>query len=313
MRAHRVSVALVTFCLIFPNLLRGQTTSARQAESNRVSFTLQFRITGKPGTEKVVLTALMPKTLEGRQKILSTKYSLRPEKEFEENGNKYARFVVNNPVGLQVINAEVEAELYRYDLSIAPNRRHAAESKERLAPWLKAEKFIEVDAKEIKQAAKSITGADEFDTIRNIMLFVHQKVRYSGFDETDHGAMWAMQNGKGDCTEFTDLFVALCRAKNIPARVWDGYTIDEVKKGDTPKHVRAEVYTRRYGWVPFDPLHVARKSAAFDALKPIFIYFDNQRNDATIENFHFSSYRYFGKPIDYDSGILVTAVREMKR
>jgi transglutaminase-like putative cysteine protease len=313
MSSHRAFVAILTLCLAAPGSALAQAGLANPADANRVSFTLSFRATGKQGTSKVVVTALMPKSIEGRQKIVKIKYAPKPESEFEENGNKYARFVLNNPVGLQVITAEVEAELYRYDLTMAGKRRHELESKERLAPWLKAEKFIEVDAKEIKQAARSISGADDIDTLRNIMAFVHQKVRYSGFDETDHGALWALQNGKGDCTEFSDLFVALCRAKNIPARVWEGYTVDEVKNGDTPKHVRAEVYTRRYGWVPFDPLHVARRNALFESLKPIYVYLGNQRNDATIQNYHFAAYHYFGQPITFETGIAVTARRETRR
>jgi transglutaminase-like putative cysteine protease len=313
MLSHRTFALILTLCLSVPSSAFAQAVTADPADACRVSFTLSFRVTGKPGTDKAVVTALMPRTIEGRQKIVRIKYTPKPESEFEESGSKYARFVLNSPVGPQVITAEVEAELYRFDLSTAGKRRHEPESRERLSQWLKSEKFIESDGKEIKQAARSIAGADEIDTIRNIMSFVHQKVRYSGFDDADRGALWALQNGKGDCTEFSDLFVAVCRAKNIPARVWEGYTINEVKDGDTPKHIRAEVYTRKYGWVPFDPLHVARKDATFESLKPIYVYFSNRRNDATLQNYHYATYRYFGKPIDFETGITVTSRRETRR
>src|SRR5262249_4966385 len=158
-----------------------QAPSARLAETSRVSFTLQYRVTGKPGTDEVVLTALVPKTIENRQKILSTKYSLRPEKEFEENGNKYARFVLEKPAGMQVVSVKVEAELYRYDLTVAGREQRRMESKEKLKPWLVSEKFIEKDAPEILAAAKQIAVGDELDMVRAIMVFVHQRLRYSGF------------------------------------------------------------------------------------------------------------------------------------
>jgi transglutaminase-like putative cysteine protease len=309
MQSHRAFVGLLTLCLISPSLLHAQATTARPAETSRVSLTLQYRITGKPGTDRVVLTALVPKTLEGRQKILSVKYSVRPEKEFEENGNKYARFALEKPAGLQLVSVNVAADLYRYDLTVAAREQRRTESKEKLKPWLVQEKFIEKDAPEVLAAAKLIPVGDELDMVRAIMAFVHQKVRYTGFDDTDHGAVWALKNGRGDCTEFSDLFVAICRAKNIPARVWEGYMTSDVAKNDTPKHIRVEVYTKQHGWVPFDPLHVARKNATFEILKPNFLYLSSQRNDTILQNYHFASYRYFGQPVTFETGFTVGSPR----
>jgi transglutaminase-like putative cysteine protease len=312
MRLYRLAVAVFVLGLGC-KYATGDQTAFATPDGYRVSFTVKFRITGRQGTEKVVLTAPVPKSIEGRQKIVQVKCSPKPEREWEEKGVKFARFVLNNPAGLQLVTMDVEAELYRYDLGIASKRRRGElESKDQLKAWLKAEKFLEVDAKEIQQAARSIGGADEIDKIRNIMAFVHAKVRYSGFDPEDHGATWALKNGRGDCTEFCDLFVALCRAKDIPARIWDGYLIDEIAPGDTAKHSRVEVYTRKYGWVPFDPLHVARKNATFEALKPVYVFFDPHRSDAVLENHHFFSYRYFGAPVQFDSEFAVTARRELK-
>src|SRR5262245_37992460 len=314
MRSRLVCVAIVTVCLVLPISVRGQAPAGQTAETRRVSFTLSYRITGQPGTEKAVVTALVPKSIDGRQKILKVKYSQRPEREFEEKGNKYARFVLLEPAGVHTVTMDVDAALYRYDLTVASKRKKGEpENKERLKPWLAQEKFIEKDAPEIQQAAKSITGTDEIETLQNIMAFVNRKVRYSGFDDTDRGALWALKNGRGDCTEYSDLFAALCRAKNIPARVWEGFLTNEVQRGDTAKHIRVEAYTRKYGWVPFDPMHVARRTATFDSLKPVYVYLSSQRNDPQLQNYHYVAYRYFGKPITLDSSFAVTATEEAKR
>jgi len=74
MRSERVFVAILTLCLTASGLLHAEGPTARLEESSHVSFTLQYRITGKEGTDKVVLTALVPKTLEKRQKIVKTRY-----------------------------------------------------------------------------------------------------------------------------------------------------------------------------------------------------------------------------------------------
>jgi hypothetical protein len=59
------------------------------------------------------------------------------------------------------------------------------------------------------------------------------------------GAVWAAQHGKGDCEEYTSLFIALCRANGIPARaVW------------IPGHCYAEFYLEddkgKGHWFPCD-------------------------------------------------------------
>ena len=81
MRSRLVCVAVLTVYLAIPNGVRGETPAARPAEARHVSFTLSFHITGQAGTEKAVFTALVPQSIEGRQKIVKVKYSHRPERE----------------------------------------------------------------------------------------------------------------------------------------------------------------------------------------------------------------------------------------
>src|SRR5262245_58575990 len=123
MSLTRISVVFLALCLLAPAGARGENGAAGQPDGRRVSFTLQYRITGKQGTDKVVLTALVTKSIEGRQRILKMKYTPRPEAEFEEKGNKYARFVLSRPAGLQVVTIDVDAELYRFDLTVAARTR----------------------------------------------------------------------------------------------------------------------------------------------------------------------------------------------
>lgn len=149
---------------------------------------------------------------------------------------------------------------------------------------------MEKDAPEIKQIAKTLLGKTEEETVRNTIAFVGKTLRKGPFDGADHGAVWALQNKEGDCTEFADLFLALCRANSVPARYRNGYLIHDVPKEDTPKHDWAEVYIAKYGWVPFDPLHTTQRGiATVNTLRPVYVYLDNQRTNAV-----FGKYHYFG-------------------
>lgn len=74
------------------------------------------------------------------------------------------------------------------------------------------------------------------------------------------GALWALENRTGDCSEHAFLFVALCRAINIPANFINGiYTGNinatswGVQNYTDIGHDWAEVYLPSQGWVWVDP------------------------------------------------------------
>ena len=155
--------------------------------------------------------------------------------------NRYAKFVFKEPQRHEKVKIRVKAELYRYDLLSAK-----AETGEELAEddrredFLKQERYIESDQDEIREIAAGLEGDTEMDVVRQIYDYVLDHMEYVVSGKDDKGARVALERGKGDCTEYADLFVAICRARDIPARVVTGYTV----KVDTAtsKHNWAEVY-----------------------------------------------------------------------
>ena len=102
-----------------------------------------------------------------------------------------------------------------------------------------------------------------------------------------------MDKKEGDAAEFADLFTTLCRAKNFPARVVEGFI--NKQKGGNPKHCWSEVYIERYGWIPFDTAGGVNNTAKFDLLQSNYIYLSFSRNDAILEESHYYWYRQFGE------------------
>jgi transglutaminase-like putative cysteine protease len=299
-------IPLVLLCCA-PATSPAQATRRNVPDAYRVSFTIRLGITAQPGTRRVTLTVLVPRTLPGRQKVLAVGYSLDPVKLFEEGGNRYARFVLEKPGKSTDLTVTVDAEVYRCDLGTATaartNRRR--EKKETLAKWLIDERYLEKNAAAIKEAAKKLRGKTAEETVRKTMAFVVETLRRGPFDPASHGAVWALQKKVGDCTEFADLFVALCRANDVPARFCEGYLIHDIPRGDTPKHDWAEAYLDGCGWVPFDPAHVKAGSATVERLRPIYVYLDNQRNNKTLDNHHYFSYRYEGGKVQVNETFLL--------
>jgi len=119
--------------------------------------------------------------------------------------------------------------------------------------FLLSEKYIESNATEIKQISKKLIGGNDLETAENIYKWVSDNLKYAGYIKNNRGALWAIKNGKGDCTEFMYLFVALCRANGIPARGIAGYHINKNTIVDASDyHNWAEFYVDGF-WRISDP------------------------------------------------------------
>ncbi|MFW9855386.1 MAG: transglutaminase-like domain-containing protein [Candidatus Thorarchaeota archaeon] len=80
------------------------------------------------------------------------------------------------------------------------------------------------------------------------------------------GAIKALRTGRGDCDEFTDLFVTYARARGIPARRLTGFAIT---RSDLTPHAWAEVFSPTFGWIPVDLARnvIGRHSIEYAILK----------------------------------------------
>jgi len=92
--------------------------------------------------------------------------------------------------------------------------------------------FIESKHERIVQVANTLAEkhADQcaWDQVEAIYDWVRENVEYK-FDRKIHSCLDALDSGHGDCEELSSLFIAICRARDIPARaVWiPGHTYPE--------------------------------------------------------------------------------------
>jgi len=127
------------------------------------------------------------------------------------------------------------------------------------------------------------------------MKLVQSTLRRAKHRSKQLGALGALKQKIGDCTEHSDLFVALCRAKGIPARICDGYIMNP-NKGVTPRHMWAEFYSKRLGWIPVDPFLLESGRPSFGKLSNKYVYSTRIRNDKILEGNEFCVYRFYGRP-----------------
>jgi len=154
-------------------------------------------------------------------------------------------------------------------------------SSELYMKYTQPEEFIESNSTEIVEKAREITG-DESDPHRKARLIYNFVVSYLRYEiqEDEKGALWALEHGIGDCSEYSYLFAALCRAAGIPARVQAGFAFHYMNEVLKDGHMWAEYYLENYGWIPVDATW-----QLFDA----------------IDNKHFSSIKSIPEVIPYSN------------
>lgn len=137
-----------------------------------------------------------------------------------------------------------------------------------LKKYLQKSPLIEIQSSKIKELAEQFAAPEESDwkRVEKIFHWVRDNIEYK-FDEKLRGALYAVENSRGDCEEMTSLFVALCRLNGIPARsVW------------VPGHCYPEFYLEEDGVGVWFPCQVAGASPDFGEMaemRPILQKGDN--------------------------------------
>ncbi|MCK9401056.1 MAG: hypothetical protein M0Q51_13830 [Bacteroidales bacterium] len=107
----------------------------------------------------------------------------------------------------------------------------------------------------IRRAVSQAVG-DEMNPywiMRNIFDYINDNMYYemTGGWNT---APTVLARGNGSCSEYTFVFISMCRAAGIPARYAGSVVVrGEEASMDDVFHRWAEVYLPGYGWIPVDP------------------------------------------------------------
>jgi hypothetical protein len=120
------------------------------------------------------------------------------------------------------------------------------------AQTLGATAFIQSDDPKIAALAKEVLGDEQDPAARvgKLVSWVHANVK-TEYTSALSSALDVVQTRKGDCTEHTILFVALCRAAGIPAEEVAGVMYLPGAGGLFAYHAWARVWIGK--WIEVDP------------------------------------------------------------
>jgi transglutaminase-like putative cysteine protease len=125
----------------------------------------------------------------------------------------------------------------------------------RFADYLGPNRLVPLTGRIAQVSAKlTETGLTPLQQARADYEYVTSVMKYdkSGTGWGRGDALYACDVRRGNCTDFHSLFIALARARGIPARFTIGFPIGSAKSGDVPGyHCWAEFYSGGV-WVPVD-------------------------------------------------------------
>ncbi|MEM7654550.1 MAG: transglutaminase family protein [Bacteroidota bacterium] len=228
-------------CLLGPGWL-----TAQRAVS--LDMTTTFALEGP--TQLIKYTLLLPQDIDGRQRILRLKFDPEPHRMYKKHGNQYAEFRLVRPKEAIEVRMEIDALVWEYSYELARQFPHHVKA-EPLEEYVKADRLYQPKASAIQGLVIHLPAENPLAQLQAIYQQVQDTLTYQPNLKEELGPVQALEQGQGDCTEFTDLFVSLCRATGIPSRGVSGWMLTPTL--ENPNHHWAEVWLEGLGWIPVDP------------------------------------------------------------
>lgn len=194
------------------------------------------------------------------QEILAIEYPQAPGQQLTDRwGQEVACFkkTVMKPGERSITRMQVKAKLYDVMYHLFPEK---AGSLKQIPADIRSRFLVDDDKYRlmnpvIQNAVKEAVGGTDnpYWIARNIYDYLRTKLFYKRIGGWDI-APTVLQRGSGSCSEYTFVYIAMCRAAGIPARYAGSVVVrGEDASFDFVYHRWVEVFLPGYGWVPVDP------------------------------------------------------------
>ncbi|MEX0732448.1 MAG: transglutaminase domain-containing protein [Aquisalimonadaceae bacterium] len=194
-----------------------------------------------------VLSLYAPVPDTSHQRVESITVSHEHQVRVDDVGNTVLDFLLPDLAPFESRIITVRARLSVSEIS----RPHAVDAIER---YLASEPYVEIEHPALRRLAGAFSGREKADLAEAAYRWVVGYLQAEDFIEDDRGALWALENRRGDCTEFMYLYMALARLHGIPVRGVGGYVVSESQVVRSPGyHNWAEIHVDG-AWHVVDPL-----------------------------------------------------------
>jgi sugar lactone lactonase YvrE len=226
----------------------------------KVIFTHQIKNFGPGLVNTADLHIAIPVNRDNQELLGESTFNTNPTDFVTDRwGQKTAHFHFENLKAAETKTVEMTtiAKTWAVRYFIFPDRVGSLDQvpEEIRNKYLEDNEKFQISHPVIQQAVGKVVGAEKnpYWIMRNIFDYINENMYYemSGGWNT---APTVLSRGNGSCSEYTFVFIAMCRAAGIPARYAGSVVVrGEDASMDDVFHRWAEVYLPGYGWIPVDP------------------------------------------------------------
>ena len=257
---------------------RGHQFVTRSPRRCGIRFTHCVRNVSDGALEDVEVVVAVPVS-GARQDIHETYFEPRPSQiAYDASGQRTATFRLGTlpPHGEARVELTVDATLWELQWLISERDLGSASEipDSVLRRYLRDGSDYRIEEAILQRAAERVGTPDGgiLEQVRRVHDFVIDSLDY------ERDARWdpadtVLRRGRGSCSEYSYLMIALCRLHGVPARYAGGTWIDTAEDDageealaggvlhvDRVFHRWVEVYLPRLGWFPIDPTRDDRAS-----------------------------------------------------
>ncbi|MGB8658518.1 MAG: transglutaminase domain-containing protein [Candidatus Zixiibacteriota bacterium] len=237
-----------------------ETFSRTDEKKELLEYTNQVRNYGPGVIKDLDVYLAVPESLSNQEIVGQIEYFPQPTDFLTDQwGQKVAHYKFQNLEATKFVSVgmKVKTKLHKVRYFIFPEKVGALKD----IPKTISEKYLADDTKYslsdpfIQKSAKEAVGneTNPYWIARKIFNYViaHMEYELSGGWNI---APTVLKRGTGSCSEYSFVYIALCRASGLPARYVGSVAIrgDDASDDDV-FHRWVEVYLPNYGWVPIDP------------------------------------------------------------
>jgi sugar lactone lactonase YvrE len=233
----------------------------RSKESKRkVTFTHQIKNFGPGMVTTADLHIAIPVNRDNQELLGEPTFNITPSDFVTDRwGQKTAHFHFENLKAGETKTVEMTtvAKTWEIRYFIFPDKVGSLDQvpAEISSKYLEDNEKFQISHPIIQQAVGSVVGEEKnpYWIMRSIFDYINEHMYYemSGGWNT---APTVLARGNGSCSEYTFVFISMCRAAGIPARYAGSVVVrGEDASMDDVFHRWAEVYLPGYGWIPVDP------------------------------------------------------------
>lgn len=221
----------------------------------------EFRNYGPDNVKDLDVFMAVPGNLDNQDILGEIGYDPIPSEFVKDRwGQTFARFKYGDVKSDTVLRSvmKVKARMHNTECYIFPERvGRFSEIPQHLNKYLQDGFKYDIHNPVVQFAVKVALMEETrpYWMMRNIFNYILDHIEYKlkplgGWNP----APTVLKRGTGSCSEYSFVFIAMCRAAGLPARYAGSVVIRQKDKGiDDVWHRWPEVYLPNYGWIPVDP------------------------------------------------------------